>query len=433
MSNNFIDGFSALNQDEKLREISKYSGNPKAFIRDLKQLRYPDPVIQELMNGFSENTLSNFPLPFGIAPNFLINGKTYVVPMVIEESSVVAAASAAAKFWYGAGGFKAEVTGLTKSGQVYFEWEGSEDALTGIFTLLKDFLLDNLKILTERMESRGGGILDIRLDRTGDYAENTFLLDFSFNTADSMGANFINSVLEEASRLTKQFLGLKYPELQKSFQPLMCILSNYTPGCKVKTELTAPVDYINRTYPGQDLARRMVKAVRIATTDVRRAVTHNKGIFNGIDAVLLATGNDYRAVEAGAHAFASHKGRYESLSYASIENDRFVFGMEIPLSLGTVGGLTGLHPLAKWSLDLLGKPSAEELMMVVASAGLANNFSAVRSLVTTGIQKGHMKLHLENILNYLGADQAQKNLAHKHFLDKTVSYAEVEKFLKQKL
>lgn len=189
----------------------------------------------------------------------------------------------------------------------------------------------------------------------------------------------------------------------------MSILSNYVPNCLVKAEVSCPIsDLGNSDMPAEQFAEKFVQAVNIAKAEPYRAVTHNKGIMNGIDAVVLATGNDFRAVEAGVHAYAAKDGRYSSLTYAKIEDGIFKFWIEVPLALGTVGGLTTLHPLVKLALEILQNPTAKELMQIVAVAGLAQNFAAVRSLVTTGIQKGHMKMHLLNMLNQMGATENEK-------------------------
>jgi len=197
----------------------------------------------------------------------------------------------------------------------------------------------------------------------------------------------------------------------------MSILSNYVPNCLVRAEVSCLVSELNEDDKIQpkDFANKFLQAIRIAEVEPYRAVTHNKGIMNGVDAVVLATGNDFRAVEAGVHAYASKKGLYQSLTKATIKNGVFRFWMDIPLALGTVGGLTNLHPLVKLSLELLGKPNAKELMQIVAVAGLAQNFAALKSLTTTGIQKGHMKMHLMNILNQFHANNSEKKNTHKSF------------------
>jgi hydroxymethylglutaryl-CoA reductase len=207
----------------------------------------------------------------------------------------------------------------------------------------------------------------------------------------------------------------------------MSILSNYIPECLVRAEVSCDVDDLGEN--GAEFAKKFYQAVQIAQVEPHRAVTHNKGIMNGIDAVVLATGNDFRAVEAGAHAFAAKDKQYKSLTNCSIKDDKFSFWIEIPLALGTVGGLTALHPLAKFSLELLQKPSAQELMQIVAVAGLAQNFAALRALVTTGIQEGHMKMHLQNILNQLGATEDEKLQLIAHFKKRPVTHnAVVEQF-----
>ncbi|HEU4791782.1 MAG TPA: hydroxymethylglutaryl-CoA reductase, partial [Flavobacterium sp.] len=212
---------------------------------------------------------------------------------------------------------------------------------------------------------------------------------------------------------------------------VMSILSNYVPDCIVRAEVSCPIEDLAEKhieYP-HEFAVKFIQAVQIAEVEPYRAVTHNKGIMNGIDAVVLATGNDFRAVEAGIHAYASRKGHYSSLSHAKIENGIFSFWLEIPLALGTVGGLTSLHPLVKLSLEMLEKPSAKELMQIVAVAGLAQNFAALRSLTTTGIQDGHMKMHLNNILNQFEANEEERILIKKHFKHHIVSHSAVVDYI----
>jgi hydroxymethylglutaryl-CoA reductase len=213
----------------------------------------------------------------------------------------------------------------------------------------------------------------------------------------------------------------------------MSILSNYVPNCIVRAEVSCKVEDLaeKKIENPQEFAEKFVQAVRIAEIEPFRAVTHNKGIMNGIDAVILATGNDFRAVEAGVHAYASRNGQYSSLSHAKIENGIFTFWMEVPLALGTVGGLTSLHPLVKMALEILGKPSAQELMQIVAVTGLAQNFAALRSLTTTGIQEGHMKMHLNNILNQYQATAEERKVIAAHFQNSTVTHASVVELIER--
>jgi hydroxymethylglutaryl-CoA reductase len=214
---------------------------------------------------------------------------------------------------------------------------------------------------------------------------------------------------------------------------VMCILSNYTPECLVHCEVSCSVDQLadGDDYTNEEFIEKFTRAIRIANIEPYRATTHNKGIMNGIDSVVLATGNDFRAVEACAHTYAARDGQYRSLTNVEVKDGIFRFWIEVPLALGTVGGLTTLHPMVKFSHELLGHPNAEELMMITAAVGLAQNFAAVKSLVTTGIQKGHMKMHLLNILNQLEAGDMEKERAKTYFSDKVVSFQAVAEFLKK--
>jgi len=212
----------------------------------------------------------------------------------------------------------------------------------------------------------------------------------------------------------------------------MCILSNYVPECLVRAEVSCPVSQLGKTQEEADqFVRKFSQAIKIAEIEPYRAVTHNKGIMNGIDAVVLATGNDFRAVEAGIHAFASRKGQYSSLTHVKVEDGLFKFWIEVPLALGTTGGLTSLHPLVKLSLAMLNNPSAKDLMRITAVAGLAQNFAAVNSLVTTGIQKGHMKMHLMNILNQFEANEKERAEAVDYFKTNTVTHSAVISLLEK--
>ncbi len=429
-----ISGFSRLSKMGKLRWIvENFFRDPEAVLHELRSYWHQDEEQQKVLDSLSENTLSNFPLPFGVAPNFLINGKHYAVPMVIEESSVVAAASAAAKYWLSRGGFHAEVISTKKEGQIHFLWKGGFSGLQAHFSALQVFLRARTAGLTESMEKRGGGVLNMELLDFSHELENYYQLRIQFETCDSMGANFINTVLEEMAQALVAF-AKQHPELQAVPPPeiVMAILSNYTPECLVRARVACPVENLGPAKNGdspETLAAKFQTAVRIAQVDPYRATTHNKGIFNGIDAVVLATGNDFRAVEACGHAYAARDGQYRSLSRCTVLDGMFCFELEIPLALGTVGGLTKLHPLARRSLEMLGHPTAKELMEIVASVGLAQNFAAVRSLVTTGIQYGHMRMHLNNILLQLGASEEQAKAAFEYFKDKVVSYAAVRAFL----
>lgn len=432
-----INGFSKLAKADKIKWLAdNFCSDPAAAVQDISGWQHPDAGVQKVVDGFAENTVANFALPYCIAPNFLINGQTYAVPMVIEESSVVAAASSAAKFWQERGGFHVEVLGTVKLGQVHFYWPGQISRLHNLFPALKATLMESCGDLTANMEQRGGGIIDIELINFEGVEPEYYQLRVSFETCDSMGANFINSVLERMADVLEDFFTLHpgLSDIERDAEVVMSILSNYTPHCRVRAWVECPIHSFadlarSQGMDAATLAHRFARAVRIAQIDPYRATTHNKGIYNGIDAVVLATGNDFRAIEACGHAFASRSGQYRSLSDCKVYDGIFRFELEIPLALGTVGGLTALHPLAKRSLEILGNPSATELMCITAAVGLAQNFGAVRSLITTGIQHGHMKMHLTNILNHLGANAEEAAAAQHFFQNQTVSFSAVRSFL----
>ena len=434
--NHEISGFSKLSKAEKIEWIAKqYFSQPEEAISLVKNYWNSDEKLQQLHDEFIENTISNFYLPLGIAPNFNINEKNYTVPMVIEESTVVAAAAKSAKFWSKRGGFKTTVLNTEKIGQVHFIYKGNKSKLVDFFNQTKPKFYSETESITKNMQKRGGGIVDIILnDKTADL-ENYYQLHATFETKDSMGANFINSCLEQFAKTLKQEAQSFeiFSEEEKNIEVVMSILSNYVTNCIVRAEVSCPIEELaeKQIENPKEFAEKFVRAVQIAQIEPYRAVTHNKGIMNGIDAIVLATGNDFRAVEAGAHAYASRDGKYRSLSHATIENSIFKFWLEIPLALGTVGGLTSLHPLVKLNLEILEKPSARELMQIVAAVGLAQNFAALRSLTTKGIQEGHMKMHINNILNQYHATAEERIKVAEYFKDNTISHASVAGFLEE--
>ena len=430
-----VEGFSKLSKAEKIDWIANQcTKDPEATKKLLERYWNPDPQVQKLHDEFIENTLTNYYLPFAVAPNFLINGEFYAVPMAIEESSVVAAASKAAKFWLDKGGFNTTILGTEKVGQVHFMYKGNPKKLQDFFKKIHPNLLSSVASITRNMEKRGGGINAIELRDCTEKISGYYQLHCTFETLDAMGANFINSCLEQFAKTLKEE-AKGYPDFseeEKKIEVVMSILSNYVPNCLVRAEVECPVEQlVIKDISPKEFAQKFVQAVNIANVEPYRAVTHNKGIMNGIDAVVLATGNDFRAVEAGVHAYAAKNGSYSSLTHASIENGIFKFWIEIPLALGTVGGLTSLHPLVKLALEILQNPSAKELMQIVAVAGLAQNFAAVKSLVTTGIQKGHMKMHLMNMLNQMGATEREKAQLVHYFKHETVTNASVKEALEK--
>ena len=431
-----IKGFSKLTKQAKIEWlVEHYAGDPTSSMEMLSGYWHNQPEVQKLHDEFIENTISNYYMPFGVAPNFLINGKLYAIPLAIEESSVVAAAAKAANFWLDRGGFSAKVLSMVKVGHVHFIWEGKNvDALYRIFDENKQRFFENTESITKNMRARGGGVMGLDLKDKTDLETGYFQKEARFETCDSMGANFINSCLESFAQTLKDLAAEHANELGDApLQVVMSILSNFTPECLVRADVRCKISEIEEGsgIDNQEFADKFCRAIRIASVEPYRAVTHNKGIMNGIDSVIIATGNDFRATEACAHAFAAKDGRYTSLTHAAIEGDEFHFWIELPLSLGTVGGITNLHPMVRFAHELLGYPSAGELMEITAVAGLAQNFSAVRSLITSGIQKGHMKMHLLNILNQLEATDLEKEKVVAHFKDKVVSHsAAVEAFLR---
>lgn len=427
-----ISGFSKLSKRRKIKWIvENFFKDPESVMRELMSFWHHNEDQQKVLDGFSENTITNFTLPFSVAPNFVINGKTYCVPMVIEESSVVAAASSSAKYWMQRGGFTAEVVDDQKVGQIHLNFTGPPNVLEVFFENHKDDLMRACKPHTANMEKRGGGLISAELLQFQSMP-GYFQVRLFFRTCESMGANFINTVLE----VYAEKMELLYRQMSDVYrlETVMCILSNYTPDCLARVSVGCPIEQLGNFSNGmgpEEFARRFKQAVDIAHIDPYRATTHNKGIFNGIDAVVIATGNDFRAVEACGHTFAARKGQYASLSYCTLDEGSFKFSLEIPLAIGTIGGLTKLHPMAKRSLELLGNPSAKELMMIIASVGLAQNFAALKSLITTGIQRGHMKMHLSNVLNQLQATEKEFKLAMEHFSNKLVSHSAVREFIEQ--
>ena len=428
-----IDGFSKLTKAEKIQWLcDTYFPEVKNAKALFEKYHNADADLQKLHDEFIENTVSNYYLPFAVAPNFVINGHTYTVPMAIEESSVVAAASKAAKFWKSRGGFHSKVLSTEKTGHVHFFFYSEKAHLEAFFARVQPLMLANVKPITANMEKRGGGITSLTLVDKTEALADYYQLSATFETLDAMGANFINSCLESFAETFREEAE-KDAVIRGQYEIVMSILSNYVPNCLVRAEVYCPVEELEIAHlKGMAAAKKFVQALAIANADVYRATTHNKGIMNGIDSVILATGNDFRAIEAGAHAYAARSGNYKSLSNAWIEGDTFHFALELPLALGTVGGLTTLHPLVKTALEILEKPNARELMQIVACVGLAQNFSAVSSLISLGIQKGHMKMHLNNIFNQLGATDEEKQQLTAYFKDKTVSHNEVAEALKKK-
>jgi len=435
MDNSIIQGFSKYNKQQRINAlIQKYGFDPDLAER-LSSFEANDKSSQKIIDDLSENPISSFHLPFSVAPNFVVNGKNLFFPLVSEESSVVAALSNAAGFWATRGGFHAEVLGTEKKGQVHFIWNGNPGYLQSLFPEIRSKLLAESTFLTAKMEVRGGGITSIELKFLPHILPNYYQLDAGFETCDAMGANFINSCLEQFGKSLQDFFQTseKVSVGQRECEIIMAILSNYTPESRVRAWVECPIADLLDGKPETEcvqFAQKFEQAIRISQADVSRAVTHNKGIFNGIDALAVATGNDFRAIEACAHAFAARNGHYSGLTDVLIQDGKFCFSIELALAVGVVGGVTAVHPLAKLAMQILDQPTAKELMMYLAVAGLASNFGAVKALVSVGIQQGHMKMHLSNILNQLQIPEEHRAEIQAYFQDKTVSFSAVEEHWK---
>lgn len=436
MNESFISGFSRYSKQERIQALIQKYELDNNLEQWLATFTCSDEKMQKVIEELSENTLTSFHLPYSVAPNFVVNGKSLFFPLVSEESSVVAALANAAGFWAQHGGFHAQVLGTEKKGQVHFQWKGNPAKLKSLMPEIKERLLTDSSFLTRKMTERGGGITSIELKEMAHVLPDYYQLDCSFETCDAMGANFINSCLEQFAHTLRHYIASseKLSNQEHECHIIMSILSNYTPQSLVRAWVECPVEELfsgKTKEENEDFANVFMQAIQIARADVPRAVTHNKGIFNGIDALALATGNDFRAFEACAHAYVSRQGSYSSLTDVKISEGKFHFSIELPLAAGVIGGVTALHPLARLSMRILDNPSVSELMMYLAVAGLASNFAAVRALVSGGIQQGHMKMHLSNIMNHLNVPMDKQEEVEKYFADKPISYSLVEQYLNE--
>ena len=329
--------------------------------------------------------------------------------------------------------FKSKVLSKIKTGQVHFKYDGNAESLKKFIKENEHILIESTDRITQKMRKRGGGLSNIKLVNKSKELKSYYQLNVDFNTIDSMGANFINSCLEIISKKFKELLNdsSQFKESEKNIEVIMSILSNYTPECIVESSVECKIDDLGEIdgISSKEFALKFKNAFDIANVDIGRAVTHNKGIMNGIDAVLISTGNDFRAVEAGIHAYASSKGKYKSLSECTIIDNIFKIKLKIPLSIGTIGGITDIHPMVKLSLKLLDNPTSDNLMNIICSVGLAQNYAAVKSLVTSGIQKGHMKMHLINLLIKQNATKDQIDKSEEYFKDKDINSQSVKDFL----
>jgi hydroxymethylglutaryl-CoA reductase len=355
----------------------------------------------ESADNMIENVVGLFSLPLGIAQNFIVNGRSVLVPMVVEEPSVVASVSFMAKLAKSTGGFKAWMSSQEMIGQVQLLELADLDEAQNLIETHKPDLLQRASSLNPSLTRHGGGILDLEVRRISRSPIGEFLVvHLILDAADAMGANMVNTAVESLAPLLEELTGARAH---------LRILSNLADRRLATAEVTLPVEVLAfEGFSGEQVRDGVIEAWAFAEADPYRAATHNKGIMNGVDAVLLATGNDWRAVEAGAHAYATRDGRYTSLStWTTTEDGSLKGSLTLPLAIGIVGGATRVHPGVRTNLKLMGIQHVSELGEIIASVGLAQNLAALRALATEGIQKGHMSLHARQVALAAGASADQ--------------------------
>ena len=413
-------GFSKKSYHERLELLKA-----QALLSPERQesLEQDEQISVTVADQLSENVVGTFSLPYSLVPEVLVNGQEYTVPYVTEEPSVVAAASYASKIIKRAGGFTAQVHERKMIGQVaLYQVADPEQALEKIASK-KAELLELANQAYPSIVKRGGGARDLHVEQLK--SETDFLVVYlHVDTQEAMGANMLNTMLEALKPILE--------ELSQG-QSLMGILSNYATDSLVTASCRIAFRYLSRQKDkGREIAEKIALASQFAQADPYRATTHNKGIFNGIDAMLIATGNDWRAIEAGAHAFASRDGRYQGLSRwtLDLEREELVGEMTLPMPVATKGGSIGLNPRVALSHELLGNPSAKELAQIIVSIGLAQNFAALKALVSTGIQQGHMKLQAKSLALLAGASESEVALLVERLIaDKTFNLETAQRYL----
>lgn len=397
MKTSRLPGFYKLTMPERIEKLAE---TYELSVEDVEMLRSQGALTLVQADKMIENAVGIYSLPIGLGLNFMVNGKDYLVPMAIEEPSVVASASHIAKIVREAGGFQCEATERLMIAQIQVvgcaDWgEAAEQVLEA-----KEALIDAANAVHPSMVARGGGCRDLKLrllnDEAGSAYSQMLVVHLIVDTCDAMGANTVNTMAEALAPVIEELTGGKV---------YLRILSNYTDQCMAKARCVIPPALLaTGEFSGEAVRDGVILAYEFADSDVYRAVTHNKGVMNGIDAVVMATGNDWRAIEAAAHAHAAKDGRYRSMTtWSKDENGHLVGELELPMPIGTVGGSIGLHPMAQIAHKFLRVKSAAELAQVIVATGLAQNLGALKALVTHGIQKGHMALHARSVAMTAGA------------------------------
>ena len=411
-------GFYKLSVEERLDEVVKFANLDK---EDIENIKNTDALDISKADNMVENVIGRFTLPMGVALNFKINDKDYIIPMVSEEASVIAAASNAAKLARSSGGFYTSNTGSIMIAQIQIVGVKDVNYTRMVIYENKEKILKICNDKDPVLVKFGGGALDIDVRVIETNFENMVILHLKVNTLDAMGANAVNTMAETVAPFIETITGGTV---------YLRILSNLA----IERLVRARTKIKKEELGGEEVVDKIILAYTFAEADPFRATTHNKGIMNGISAVVLATGNDTRAIEAGAHAYASITGSYKPLTKWEKDNNGDLVGtIELPLALGLVGGATKIHPTAKTVVKILGVKSATELGEIVASVGLAQNLAAIKALATEGIQRGHMSLHAKNIASVAGAKGEELDrIVKKMIEDKNINLEYAKSLLENK-
>lgn len=417
MKSSRYSGFFKLSPEDRLKEVSEFTGISE---KEQKIIGMPGALDMDKADHMIENVIGTFQLPMGVALNFAINGKDYLIPMVTEEPSVVAAASNAAKMARDNGGFFASNTGSIMIAQIQIiDISDPNYARLKIYEN-KDKIIEICNAKDPVLVKFGGGMQDLEVRVIESIVGKMVIVHLKVNTLDAMGANAVNTMAEAVAPFIEEITGGKV---------YLRILSNLAVHRLARSRVTIKKE----TLGGEDVVDKIISAYAFAAADPFRAATHNKGIMNGIIPVVMATGNDTRAIESGAHSYASRSGQYTSLTTWEKNKDGDLVGtIELPMAVGLVGGATKVHPAAQVAVKMLGVKSSAELGEIIASVGLAQNLAAIKALATEGIQRGHMSLHARNIASTAGAKgDVLEKIVNRMVKDKNVRLEYAQELLKE--